>query len=389
MISGVRWGIRISAIALFVAVCVVQPAGAVSSGGIGGRPANPDPSNPRTQSIFIMTVDRGQSKQDAVDVINNSDITQKIKLYAVDGVVTNTGAYTCRQDAEARVGLGAWTHLDQSEVTLAPGKDIKVPFTVKMPSNADVGEHDGCIVFASADDTVNNSAGNVQLHTRQAIRLVATVPGDLKRDITIQSFDFEHTDGKSLYSVALKNVGNVSADVDIKVSVRSLFGNLLYSNGGGYPVISNQVLQQQFEQTNKPFFGGWYVAQASIQYDMHAGEFGTSNTSSLITKKSHAVTVFMSPQPLAALLMLVVVLAIIGGLVYWLVSRRNQQTMFRTARVHTVLGGETIQSIANDYGVPWNKLTALNHLKPPYILEPGAELRVPSSGPQQQQPPVA
>ncbi|MEO6831832.1 MAG: hypothetical protein ABI378_05810, partial [Chitinophagaceae bacterium] len=185
-------------------------------------------------------------------------------------------AYTCRQDAEARVGLGAWTVLSQSEVTLAPGKNVDVPFTVAMPDNADVGEHDGCIVFASADDVVDNSAGNVQIHTRQAIRLVATVPGDLKRDITIQSFDFKPTDGKAFYDVALKNVGNVSADVDVKVTVHSLFGNVLYSNGGGYPVLSNQVLQQQFEQTNKPLFGGWYTAQASIQYDKKAGEFGVN-----------------------------------------------------------------------------------------------------------------
>lgn len=386
--AGVKWGVRVSTIALFMVICMVQPVGAVSNGGIGGRPANPDPSNPRTQSIFIMTLNRGQSKQDVVTVANNGDTTQTIKLYAVDGVVTNTGAYTCRQDAEARVGLGSWTQLSQSEVTLAPGKDINVPFTVSMPANADVGEHDGCIVFASADDAVSNSTGNVQIHTRQAIRLVATVPGDLKRDITIQSFDFKPTDGKALYNVALKNVGNVSADVDVKVTVRSLFGNLLYSNGGGYPVLSNQVLQQEFEQTNKPFFGGWYIARASIQYDKHAGEFGTRDTNSLITKESRDVTVFMAPQPLGTVVMLLAALAIIGGLGYWLTSRRREKAMFETAKIHVVLDGETIQSIANDYSVSWNKLATLNSLKPPYILERGVELRVPSTE-RQQKPPVA
>ena len=384
--SGVKWGVRVSAIALFAAICMVQPVGAVSSGGIGGRPANPDPSNPRTQSIFIMTLNRGQSKQDTVEVINNSDITRTIKLYAVDGVVTNTGAYTCRQDAEARVGLGAWTVLSQSEVTLAPGKNVDVPFTVTMPDNADVGEHDGCVVFASADDVVDNSAGNVQIHTRQAIRLVATVPGDLKRDITIQSFDFKPTDGKALYDVALKNVGNVSADVDVKVTVHSLFGNVLYSNGGGYPVLSNQVLQQQFEQTNKPLFGGWYTAQASIQYDKKAGEFGVSNASSLITKESPSIIVFMAPQPLGAVIMLLGLLAIVGGLGYWLMLRRREKRMLQTAKVHVVLAGETIQSIANDHNIAWSTLASLNKLKPPYILEPGVKLHVPRPGRKQKSP---
>ena len=67
-------------------VAMAVPAGA-ATGGIGGRPANPDPNNPRTESIFIYTLDKGASKQDQVLVSNGSSETKTVELYTVDGVV--------------------------------------------------------------------------------------------------------------------------------------------------------------------------------------------------------------------------------------------------------------------------------------------------------------
>jgi murein DD-endopeptidase MepM/ murein hydrolase activator NlpD len=47
-------------------------------------------------------------------------------------------------------------------------------------------------------------------------------------------------------------------------------------------------------------------------------------------------------------------------------------------RFHTVKPGETAIAIARAYGVPWSKLVALNNLKPPYTLEVGDRLKLPS-----------
>ncbi len=47
-------------------------------------------------------------------------------------------------------------------------------------------------------------------------------------------------------------------------------------------------------------------------------------------------------------------------------------------RFHTVKPGETGIAIARAYGVPWSRLVTLNQLKPPYALEVGDRLRLPS-----------
>ncbi len=48
-------------------------------------------------------------------------------------------------------------------------------------------------------------------------------------------------------------------------------------------------------------------------------------------------------------------------------------------RRHTVKAGETGIAIARAYGVPWSKVVAANHLKPPYTIEIGDTLLLPSA----------
>jgi murein DD-endopeptidase MepM/ murein hydrolase activator NlpD len=48
-------------------------------------------------------------------------------------------------------------------------------------------------------------------------------------------------------------------------------------------------------------------------------------------------------------------------------------------RIHTVKPGETGIAIARAYGVPWPDVVALNSLAPPYVLEVGQKLRLPSA----------
>jgi murein DD-endopeptidase MepM/ murein hydrolase activator NlpD len=48
-------------------------------------------------------------------------------------------------------------------------------------------------------------------------------------------------------------------------------------------------------------------------------------------------------------------------------------------RVHTVKPGETGIAIARAYGVPWDKVIALNRLKAPFVLEVGDRLLLPSA----------
>lgn len=273
----------------------------VAAAGIGSRPANPDPNNSRTQSIFIYTLDRGDSKSDQIIISNGLSEKADIEIYPVDGIVTATGDMTCKQQVEDKKDAGDWVKMSKNEVSLEAGASTKVDFTVNVPDKADVGEHNACLVVQRKKDTNSqDEQSGIQLQTRQAIRMAITIPGDIHRDVTIDRFAASGASGKQTYDIAVKNSGNVSADVDIKLVVKDMFGNVVYENGGQYAAIAEETRQLQYSSQLQPFWGGKYHVEVSIVYNKEAGEWGVSqNPDDLITKTVTPVELFFWPAPTA------------------------------------------------------------------------------------------
>lgn len=381
-----RVGNRILSICLKFTACVAifscaflftNIVSADSYGGIGGRPANPDPANSRTQSIFIYSLQKSQAKADQVIISNNTNDTQTIDLYAVDGLVTNTGAFTCQQKAESNTDVGNWVKVSVPQVTLLAHENKKVDFSITAPSDADVGEHNGCLVFQTHQDE-GQSSGNVRIRTRQAIRIVATIPGDLRKTVAIDTFNVSKSNAKLRLNLSIADKGNVSADVDAYVRIKSVFGRTIYSNGGGYPVLAGKVLDLTFINDKQPFFGGWFVASASATYDKRAGLFGTDDSSQLVSLNSKDIMVFIEPQPLADVLYSLVILLMLA-LIIVLFGRRIERVKAQTNWVSVpIRKGYTIQDYATEYHIGWKRIASINNIRAPYTLEVGKTILVPA-----------
>ena len=364
---------------LVTALGLVQAGAASQTGGFGGRPGNPDPDNPRTGSIFIHTVKAGMQTTDQLLVSNNSLDTVTLSFNAVDGIVTNTGAYTCRQNSEARTDVGSWIRLSATEITLKPDEKKLIDFTINVPASADVGEHNGCIVFQDTDDQGKKiDGGAVTVRTRQAVRLVVTVPGDLRRDISIDRFSYSHDAGSRIYALSVKNQGNVSADVDMRVEMTDLFGRTYFTNGGAYPVLRDQVLTETYVDKSQIFFGGWYKVRASIAYDKRAGTFGTTNTAELIRSETPVQVVFLWPS-LGGWLVILPIIGIIAAIVWWCLIKRQEKRYVKNSWKEVELSDAmTIDELARHYGISWKMLARVNKLKPPYTITRGDTLLLPT-----------
>lgn len=134
-------------VVLFFALIVSLPASAIEYGGVGGRPAYPQPGNPRTDSIFIHTLEPGTEQKEGVRIVNNTKEIKTLILYASDSTPSTGGSFACEQFSEPKDDVGAWITLDKKEVTLEPATNVIVPFVISVPENADVGEHNGCILI--------------------------------------------------------------------------------------------------------------------------------------------------------------------------------------------------------------------------------------------------
>lgn len=315
-----------------VVAAAIIATGVFANGNYGGRPANPDPENPRTKSIFIYQLQPGAEKHDAMTVTNATDRPVTLELFAVDGTTSHDGSFTCKQNVEDKTDAGGWITLSRKEVSLGAHESTNVDFTVKVPEKADVGEHSACLAVQQKKTASEEAeaTGAVRITTRQAVRMAVTIPGDMTRMVDVERFAIEQKNSSQEYNISVKNSGNVSADVDISLRVVDMFGGEWYRNGGQYPVVRDQTLSQQFRNEARPFWGGWYTAKLSIAYDSRPGFFGTDDQQHLTRKDAADITLFFWPT-LPAWGVLIGVPLLLTFLIVWRVrrSRRRQLKLRR------------------------------------------------------------
>lgn len=354
---------------------------ASAAGDIGGRPALPREDEPRSQSIFIHTIKPTQVINEKVVVTNRSDNARTIVVYPVDAIPTNTGSISCKQRVEKLEDAGGWIVLAKNELTLPPGASDIIDMTITAPEKADVGEHNACIAIEAKDDE-GEVSGNLRIRTRSAIRVALTIPGELRRNVAIDSFRVTQPSfQQQQYEIVLANTGNVSSDTKVEVLLRTVFGGEIYRNGGTYPVLAGNKLElsYQTERKSSPFFGGWFFAQASASYNQNATTWGASKPESIKTVYAKNQLVFIWPHPLAMLIILVFIGTISYG-IYWLIRQEQiRLEVIRSWKVYAVKKGDTVESLAATAGIDWKRLVKINRLKPPYTLEPGAKLYVPKA----------
>lgn len=343
--------------------------------------ANPDPNNPRSNSIFIYTLEHGESKQDQILVLNPTDEEQTITLGSVDGVVTNTGDYTCRQAAEPVEGSGGWVRLSKTELVLPPGGEEKVDFTVSVPESADVGEHNSCLTIQALDEDAEEVSAGVRLRTRQAIRMIITIPGDLRRELSIANFTVNTEGDEEIYTLTAANNGNVSADIDMRVRVSSIFGKEVANVGGEYPLVPGESLTKQFKTSVRPLFGGWYDATPSLRYDKRLGAFGTKSPGAEFeTIVGEPIRIFFWPTTAGWILIGTAILAVLAFLWNMTGKVKRRRQLRSSAEPYRVQKDDTIQSLAKRSRISWQELAALNNIKAPYVLVAGQEIMLPMHG---------
>lgn len=349
-------------------------AGAVESHGIGAVPAHPRADNPRSSSIFVYEIKPGSDIQDAIKVVNNTDTKRNIKIYPVDSQHSSDGAFACAQAADKQAAVGTWIKLASERITLEPMSNEVVPFTLQVPQSADSGEHNGCIAVQEDLPPQESSTNGIVLSFRSAIRVAITVPGAIHAKVSFLDIYSEVARDKLRLSPVLKNDGNVSVDADLSVGLKNILGMQVASASGKFSLLKSEESRFNFE-VEDPFWGGWYQKVGSINYvplrentaDQGAKQFAGAQSE----------WVYINPQPAAALIEIIAVLGIAGGIAYYLWNRQQHRLLATRTTDYRVQPGDNLQALAAGANISWQKLAKLNDLKPPYSLTTGQTIRLP------------
>ena len=254
---------------LFVSICTPLPAHAIDYGGVGGDPAYPRADEPKSESIFIYTLEPGTTQEEGVSVINTSASKRTLAVYGADSTPTSGGGFACKQLSEPKTAVGTWITLEKSQVVLEPNTKEIVPFTINVPKNADVGENTGCILIQEVKPKTEGAKG-VSLAFRTAIRVAITIPGTIVKKLDIATFSAKKNKDGFTLTPKIKNSGNVSVDANTSIVTHSVLGANLFRQEGKkeakFLVYRGDTSEWNFE-LKQPFWGGWYRSDLTVEYD--------------------------------------------------------------------------------------------------------------------------
>lgn len=189
-------------------------------------------SGPDGRESFAYAVNPGTQINDYVAVSNQGTTAQTFTLYGTDAVNEYaTGAFSLLPSSTPPKDSGSWVKLSQPTVTLQPGIQARIPFTMLVPSDATPGDHTAGIVASVTQKSTDKKGKTIVLEERVGARVYLDVSGALAPRVAAVGLVSGFTSpwnpfggGSSGLDYAVTNVGNSRVDVTQTVSIRGLFG---------------------------------------------------------------------------------------------------------------------------------------------------------------------
>jgi hypothetical protein len=181
---------------------------------------------------FQYSVDPGVQINDTVLITNSGATAAEFSIYATDAVnVEGTGDFGLLQRQDAPTDVGAWITLPSEKLTLEPGAQASVPFSLVIPSDASPGEHVAGIVASVISETTDAEGAAVTLEQRVGARVYLEISGTKIADVEVAGLSSSYSPswnpfggGQLALSFDLRNTGNQRVDVAPKVTVAGPFG---------------------------------------------------------------------------------------------------------------------------------------------------------------------
>jgi Bacterial protein of unknown function (DUF916) len=192
-------------LSLFALVAPALAAGATASFSV--RPGHYDAGDQASRAYFKRVVAAGGTFSDTVVVANSGQAPVTLLVNAVDGLTGQTSGSVYANRAVPRRKAGAWVQPAQSRVTVAPGTERAVAFTVRVPGRATPGDHLAGLAFQDAD--VETSSGSFRVRTilREVVGVLITFPGPARARLRLGHIALRTLPGTHLGSVVV-GLGN-------------------------------------------------------------------------------------------------------------------------------------------------------------------------------------
>ena len=180
-------------------------AWAGTGGGFSVRPAQSDPNDPATRGYFKPVVAPGGTYTNQVILGNTSAEPITFYVSAVDGLTAQNSGAVYANRGDPVVQAGRWVTPDVSELTVRPGRQTAVGFTVKVPRGASPGDHLAGLAFEKVNPQ-SPSVGNFSVTEilRVVIGVEIRVPGPASFRVDVHVLGIQPQPGSNVAAVMVE-----------------------------------------------------------------------------------------------------------------------------------------------------------------------------------------
>jgi MYXO-CTERM domain-containing protein len=192
------------------------------------QPSGPD--GPGNRDWFVYTLEPGDVFGDTVAISNLGERPTRFYLYATDATsVADTAGFAPAKDTEEPVDVGTWIQLATNEYTVDPGKRIDVPFSIRVPEDAEPGDHVGAILAVDADEgsvEPGSAPDGITFDVRHRLgaRVYVRVGGTLAPALRIDELAVQRDGDQTTVVWDVSNTGNIRLTPTAEVRITGWFG---------------------------------------------------------------------------------------------------------------------------------------------------------------------
>lgn len=160
---------------------------------------------------FSYVADPGASYTDVMRVTNTGTTLLDLEVYAADAFTTPTGNIDLNTSESPSVDAGTWVEVDTPQLSLGPGAQADVGFTVTVPADATPGDHSAGLITSFR----GGGTATVDVDRRLATRITVRVAGELAPAVEVTDVEANYRaswnpfePGAVVLAYRVKNAGN-------------------------------------------------------------------------------------------------------------------------------------------------------------------------------------
>ena len=256
-----------------------------------------------------LPMEPGASKQDVFKVINTGDKDFTFKVYASPYQVSNDRYDPTFNIETNRTQISRWITVPDEEFSLDPGDEAKVSYSVEVPSDVPSGGQ-YAVIFAETTSDEEDSA-SIVAKKRVGMLVYGNISGDTRDQGEITSHELKgwQHNAPLVANYRIKNTGNTDFAVTTQMTVKSLWGNEVYTS----PEVENTVLPD----TTRVVDLSWDKASVGL--------YKVSITAKFLDKSQTEERLVLVMSPILLVFMIVINMLIAGGVFYALRRKKRNK----------------------------------------------------------------